>query len=94
MDLLYINRFMPSGLFYLSSLDRSISNSRVSRQFLLLPCFLEIHVFNANSVGPDQTPRSAASDLDLHCLLMSLLWDARHKWVKTDFIVASCINRF
>ena len=26
--------------------------------------------------------RSAASDLGLHCLPMSLLWDARHKWVK------------
>ena len=24
----------------------------------------------ANSVDPDQTPRSAASDLGLHCLLM------------------------
>ena len=23
-----------------------------------------------------------ASDLGLHCLAMSLLWDARHKWVK------------
>ena len=23
---------------------------------------------NGNSVDPDQTPRSAASDLDLHCL--------------------------
>ena len=33
-------------------------------------------VFYANSVDPDQTPRSAASDLDLHCLLVSLLWDA------------------
>ena len=30
----------------------------------------------ANSVDPDQTPRSAASDLGLHCLSMSLLWDA------------------
>ena len=30
----------------------------------------------------DQMPRSVASDLDLHCLPMSLLWDARHKWVK------------
>ena len=34
------------------------------------------HIFNrnflrANSVYPDQTPRSAASDLDLHCLPMS-----------------------
>ena len=25
--------------------------------------------------------RSAASDLGLHCLPMSLLWDARLKWV-------------
>ena len=52
--------------------------------FFLLPSFLEIPVFNANSVDFDQTPRSAASDLGLHCLLMSLLWDARLKWVKSD----------
>ena len=26
-------------------------------------------------------PHSAVSDLDLHCLSMSLLWDDRHKWV-------------
>ena len=38
-------------------------------------------MFNANSVDPDQTPRSAASDQGLHCLPMSLLWDARLKWV-------------
>ena len=25
-------------------------------------------IFHANSAGPDQTPRSAASDLGLHCL--------------------------
>ena len=43
------------------------------------PCFREIYVFNANLLDPDQTPRSAASDLGLHCLPMSLLWDARHK---------------
>ena len=34
--------------------------------------FIEIPVFNANSVDPDQTPRSAASDLGLHCLPLSL----------------------
>ena len=39
-------------------------------------------MFNANSVDPYQTPRSAASDLGLHRLPMSLLWDARHKWFK------------
>ena len=44
--------------------------------------FIDISVSNANSVDPDQTPRFAASDLGLHCLPMSLLWDARHKWIK------------
>ena len=69
---------MLSGFFYLNSLDRSISSKRdVWLVFLLLLWFTEIPVFNANSVDPDQTPRSAASDLDLHCLPMSLLWDAR-----------------
>ena len=38
---------------------------------------MDIPVFNANSVDPDQMPRSAASDLGLHCLPMSLLWKAR-----------------
>ena len=33
---------------------------------------------NVNSVDPDQTLRSAASDLCLHCLPISLSWDARH----------------
>ena len=37
---------------------------------------------NATSVDPDQTSRFAASDQGLHCLPMSLLWDAKHKWVK------------
>ena len=39
-------------------------------------------VVNANSVDPDQTPRSVASDLGLHCLPMSHLLDAGHKWHK------------
>ena len=42
---------------------------------------MEMHVFNANSVDPDQTPLSAASDLGLYCLQISHLWDSRHKWV-------------
>ena len=49
--------------------------------FLLLPCFMEIPIINANSVEPDQMPHSAASDLGLHCLPVSHLWDARVKWV-------------
>ena len=42
-------------------------------------------VINANSVDPDQIPRSASSDFGLHCLPKSHLWDARHKWVKTNY---------
>ena len=44
--------------------------------------FIEIPVDNANSVDPDHTQRSAASDLGLHCLPMSLFWDVRLKWIK------------
>ena len=58
------------------TLDRSISVRKgVMLVYLLLPCFIEIPVFHANSEDPDQTPPSAASDLGLHCLSMSLLWD-------------------
>ena len=49
---------MPSGLFYLQSLDRSIPIKGASNWFLLLPCFIEIPVFHANSIDPDQTPPS------------------------------------
>ena len=47
---------------------------------------MEISEFNANSEDPDQTPRSAASDLGLHCLPMSFLWDAMLKWVKSNIV--------
>ena len=40
--------------------------------------FIEIHVFIAICVDPDQTPRYAVSDLGLHCLPVSVLWDALH----------------
>ena len=62
----FINPFMQSGLFYLKSLGRFISSRRGVWLFLALP------VFNVNSVDPDQTPRSAASDRCLHCLPVSL----------------------
>ena len=41
---------------------------------LLLLYFIEISVFNANSVNLDQTPHVAASDLGLHCLPITL-WE-------------------
>ena len=44
-----------------------------------------IEIPNANSVDPDQTPRSAAADLCLHCLPRSQTWDARHEWVNEGY---------
>ena len=57
--------------------------------FSLLPCFIEIPVLNANSVDPDHT-----SDMGLHCLPMSLLWGARHKWVKWIRGYVTCTVHF
>ena len=37
----------------------------------------------ANSEDPDQMPRSAASDLGLHCLPNTILGVSRIQWVKT-----------
>ena len=51
----------------------------LSGSFLLLPYFIEIPAFKANSVYPDQTPQNAACDLGLYCLPVFLLWHARHK---------------
>ena len=56
----------------------------VSGWFVLLLCFKVIPLVIVNSIGPDQTPRSAASDLDLYCLPMSISCDARRKWVKEN----------
>ena len=49
--------------------------------FLALPYFIDIPVVYANGVDPDQTPQNAASDLGLHCLPVSILWDAMHKLI-------------
>ena len=65
---------MLNGHFYLYSLDRSISNRTGVWLLLLFSCFEELCKLNTNSVDAHQTPRSAASDLELHCLPMSLLW--------------------
>ena len=75
---------MPSGLFYFNCLDLFIPDRRGVWQDLLLPRGIDIPVCYANSVDvdPDQMPRSVASALGLHCLPVSLLRGARHKWVK------------
>ena len=51
----------------------------------------------AKSGDPDQTPHSAASDLGLHCLLITLLHVSRLQWVKVKIrpckVLASCFLR-
>ena len=81
---------MPSALFYLNSSATSISYIRgVWLVFIIIFC--RISELNANSIDPDQTPHSAASDLGLYCLPMSLLWDARFKWVNSlPIFVVNC----
>ena len=46
----------------------------------------------ANREDPDQTPRSAASDLGLHCLPITLLGVSRLHWVKASIMTAADIN--
>ena len=53
----------------------------VPGQFLLLPYFIEICVFNANGVDLDQMLHFVLSDLGLNCLPMSLFLDIMHKWL-------------
>ena len=49
----------------------------------------------ANSGDPDQTPRSAASELGLHCLPITFLRVFRLQWVKASLkIVADDILFF
>ena len=82
---LAFNPFMPSRPFHLFSLDRSISSRKGVWLDFIIPQFREISVFHANSIDPDQMTLSAASDLGLHCLQITLLWDARLKWVNCNF---------
>ena len=49
----------------------------------IVTMFYSNSVINANRVEPNQTPRSAASDMGLHCLPVSILGDARHKWINS-----------
>ena len=58
---------------------------RVSGYFFIITTFYRQFYIYCKQCRPDQTPRSAASVLGLHCLPISLLWDARLKWVKADF---------
>ena len=73
-----------SHLTNLRRMDSSTS-TLLTGPFLIekiVKIFYKMSVFSANSIDQDQTPRSMASDLGPHCLAMSRLWDATHKWVK------------
>ena len=59
---------MPNELFYLNTLDKSFSNRKGVWFVLLLPCFLEIPVLNANSVDPDQMSHSGSALFAYVCL--------------------------
>ena len=74
-----INPFIPGGFFYPNSLDWSISSKR-GVWLSLSSWFTEIPVLIANSVDPDQTPFCGVWSGST--LSMSLLWNARLKWVK------------
>ena len=81
------NPHLPNILSHPYQLDESIFHLRdVWCIFFFFIIFLW-----AKSVDPDQTPRSAASDLGLHCLPMSQKWDARRIWVKA-FVLFSLSN--
>ena len=47
-------------------------------------------LFYANSVDPDQTPHSAASDLGPHCLPLHLVRDDRNYWVNERHAGFNC----
>ena len=53
----------------------------VSCLVLTLPFIIEIPVYNANSATLIRRRVLRCLLLGLHCLLISLLLDARHKWV-------------
>ena len=71
-----INPFMPNGLFYLNSFNRSISHIRGVWLVFIIIMFCRISELNLNSVDPDQMPHSEAADLGLLFLSISFIWDA------------------
>ena len=78
---------MPSELFHHNPLDGSISSRRdVWLIFINTLFYRSSYNFDANSVYPDQKLHSVVSDLGLHCLLMCILWDARHERVNNHIL--------
>ena len=55
--------------------------------------FIETSVSIANSVDPDQKPRSVASGLGLYYVLMYIFGYARLKWIKSK-IIYKCLSPY
>ena len=72
-------------------LDRFIGILKSIRLARIITYSIEISVFNARRVDPDQTPRFAPSNLGLRCLPMSFLWDARH--INNNIYLNCCYQR-
>ena len=75
---------MTNGLSHPYHLGESIFNFRESSSvlFFFILFHFSMKFIKANRIGPDGTPRSAASHLGLFCLPMSHKKDARLIWVK------------
>ena len=72
-----INQFIkPRGLFYSHYSDQNIQSSGMSCSFIFHHFYRNYWKFREKCEDPDQTPRTA-SDLDLHCLSMSSLWNTK-----------------
>ena len=75
-------------------MDQSVSSSRVSCLIVFITMFysfIEISVFTADSLDPDQMPDSAAFDLSLHCLLIILFGASRLKLVQRSDKISSAV---
>ena len=58
---LNINPFMLSGIFYLNTLDQSISNLRGIWSFFIITMFYRNSCINANMVDPNQMLHSVST---------------------------------
>ena len=74
LDLHCLNMYLyrSTGLNGFTLWTGPVLGEAMSGLFLLLPCFIDFPVYNAKGVDPDQTPPSVTSDLELHCLPVSL----------------------
>ena len=83
-----INSHLPSGPVHPYQLGESISNflGCLAHIFILILFRIEIYV------SKQCRPRSAASDLGLHCLPRSQKWDARLIWVRMSVDTARVWN--